>query len=399
MPTNEEIYSARWIVPVTSPPIHGGWIRLQDGLIVELGESGCPAGASDLGDVAILPGLVNAHTHLEFSDCEQPLGTENMPLADWIGHVIRSRGVTTTLQKTAAIKLGIEECISAGVRLIGEIATPPLNYASVVGSSIDYVAFAEVLGLNDSRSAERLVAAEDHNSNSEHGGWSPHAPYSTTWLTIEDTVRRARQTGLPLAMHVAESPDERELIQHGTGKFAKSLKAIGVWQDGLFPWNNRSFPHLIQLLSKAPRSLLIHCNDLRNEEIEELAQHGDMSVVYCPRTHAYFGHSEHPCVRMMERGVRVALGTDSRASNPDLNLWGEVQFLLNRRSDIEPQNVLKMATANGADALGKERFGRIEKGCTPGLGIVTTEATTLAELHKDFATHCYTPLKTDPRTR
>jgi cytosine/adenosine deaminase-related metal-dependent hydrolase len=160
----------------------------------------------------------------------------------------------------------------------------------------------------------------------------------------------------------------------------------------MFPWGDDPFGQLIQQLSKSPRSLLIHGNDLQTDEIAQLRQFSHLSVVYCPRTHAYFGHDPHPVDRLLKAGVTVALGTDSKASNPDLNLWREVQYLLQVRPDLDPLSVLHMATAAGADALGQDKRGRIAAGCRADLGFIRTSAANLQQLPEAFANADYTPL-------
>ncbi len=343
-----------------------------------------PAPGRDLGDVALLPGLVNAHTHLEFSDCPRPIGHRGMPLEQWIRHVIQTRAGTTAESKQNAVAAGFRESQDAGVQLIGEITTTPCEYPSN-GDSPELVTFAEVLGLSSSRAEERLDSAMTHNETYANAGWSPHAPYSTSFGIVERCVMLARQYGRPVAMHVAESPAERELLRSGSGPFAETLRELGVWQDRLFPWCDDPYGQLIECLSHAPQALLVHANDLRESEIARLAEHRRMSVVYCPRTHDYFGYPPHPVRLMLDAGLRVALGTDSRASNPDLMLWKEVQFLLNRRADLDPATVIKMATLNGADALGRADLGRIEVAAQPSFGYVETEAQSLTQLYADFA--------------
>ncbi len=375
--------TAKWIFPVSREPIHRGWVRLHGGEIVEIGSGAAPSGAKDLGDVALLPGLVNAHTHLEFSDRRQPIGRPGMALHDWIGKVIAARRGTTVASKRLAIAQGVRESLAAGVRLIGEIVTPPSHYP--IDSNLpSMVRFAEVLGLSPERGGERLEAAIRYNESDERAGWSPHAPYSTSLDLVDSCLLNAKASGRPLAMHVAESVAERELLAAGTGPLAETLRSLGVWQEQLFPWGDDPFGMLIDRLSEAPLAVLIHGNDLRPSEIDRLGQCPTVSVVFCPRTHAFFGFDKHPLDRMLSAGVRVALGTDSRASNPDLNLWREVQFLLRNRSDLAPQDVLRMATMNGADALGYHRLGRIEVGCDGGLGQVATTGSKIEEVYEDF---------------
>ena len=379
------------------PPIYRGWIRTSSGgidsthgkqQILEIGTGSKPRGSIDLGDVALLPGLVNAHTHLEFSDQSSPIGNPGISLSEWILEVIRRRGETTQESKAAAIKAGLIESVEAGVACLGEISTPPALLDILTShygerSQIDIVAFAETLGLDKARAAQRLQWAHDFVASSEHTAISPHAPYSTTWKTIEDCVALANQHQRPLAMHVAESPCERELLATGTGPMAESLRSLGVYRKELFPWMDTTFENLINLLAHAPQALLVHGNDFNSKEIASIANQANLSVVYCPRTHHFFRYDKHPVAEMLTAGIRVALGTDSRASNPDVDLWKEVQFLLKNRPDIPAATVIKMATQYGADALMRSDLGRIAVGCdVQHLGVVQTDAakeTTLCE--------------------
>ncbi|WP_372723774.1 amidohydrolase family protein [Novipirellula sp.] len=383
-------FAARWIFPVSSPPIHGGWVRMDRQQIVEVGQGAAPTDAEDLGDVALLPGLVNAHTHLEFSDCDAPIGEPGIALYRWVGQVITARQSATGQAKAAAIAKGLQESFDAGVSLVGEIATLPSEYPSQSdfppqNQSPELITFAETIGLSQQRGDERFAHTEQHVQTQPDGGISPHAPYSTSRPLIERCVQLACQTNRPLAMHVAESPAERQLLCDGSGPFAETLKQLGVWDASLFPWGGQPFEWLIDQLAKAPYGLLVHGNDLQVSDIEKIANHPSLSVVYCPRTHHFFGYPPHPVHAMLERGVRVALGTDSRASNPDLNLWREIQFLLNQRPDIDPEEVLGMGTIWGADAMGRFRHGRLQRGSFARFNLVSTSAKTLQGVYRDFA--------------
>jgi cytosine/adenosine deaminase-related metal-dependent hydrolase len=194
-------------------------------------------------------------------------------------------------------------------------------------------------------------------------------------------------------MHVAESKDERELLCNGRGPLAETLKTLGVWQDSFFPWGDDPFVDLIDRLATAPAGLLIHGNDLNEREIDRMASHSNLSLVFCPRTHHFFRFDPHPVARFLARGVRVALGTDSRASNPDLNLWREVQFLLRHREDLDPDTVIRMATVHGAEALGRLRLGAIEPGRLAALGCVRTTASTEGQVYRDFRDQDFEPIE------
>lgn len=384
--------AARWIVPINRPPIQGGWVQLQGEKVVDVGSGKPPAQAEQLGDVALLPRLVNAHTHLEFSDCRQPIGQQGTLLSDWIGEVVAARAGTTAEQKVDAIQAGMNESREYAVALIGEITTPPCQY-SEVGDSHQICPFAEVLGLSPQRYEERIAAATEHLNQNPTAGISPHAPYSTSPAAIARCVDLAGKHQRGLAMHVAESPAERELLTTGQGPFAEALKNLGAWQQGLFPWSGEPIKELIDRLAAAPRVLLIHGNDLSDDEITQLAQHPHITIVYCPRTHHFFQYDRHPVDRLIAAGVSVALGTDSRASNPDLNVWGEVQYLLKHRADLDPNAVLSMATTAGAHALGRSDLGRIQAGATASFAFLRTQATTIDDLFASFAeTNALSPL-------
>ena len=391
------VYRARWILPISRPPIEGGWLAINDHRVIDLGHAhqSPPTEPIDLGDVAILPGLVNAHTHLEFSYLEAPLGHPGIKLYDWIGEVIRSRQFVDA-SRTAAptnaanpIRLGLQQCYDSGTVLVGDIATTPFAIVEPLSDPVpEVVSLAEVLGLNSIRAEEKIIAANEHCerlSGNRHfrAGISPHAPYSTPLQLVERCVDIANKHDLTVAMHVGESVEERRLIEKGDGPFADKLKELNVFPAGVFPWGPDATMNLLNTLSKAPRSLVVHGNDLNEREIDllaKLSKHRQMSVVYCPRTHVFFGYENHPVLRLMAAGVRVALGTDSLASNPDLSLWGEVQWLLEHRQDIGWQSVLAMATLAGADAFGRQDLGRIEIGSRARLLMLPTDAANVAKL-------------------
>ena len=391
MNNHSQVLSARWIIPVTGNPINGGWVRIQDGRVVEMGSKPAPCHAQSLGDVAIFPGLVNAHTHLEFSDCQRPIGESGISLPEWIGKVISTRQSSDETSREQAIGIGIGELVKTGTCLAGEITTPPCEYP-VNESGLDLVPFAEVLGLNAERGSQRLELARSNLRRYPQGGVSPHSPYSTSRETLGACFELARKHHRPIAMHVAESPAERELLRTGTGPFADALQSLGVWEIEQFPWPESPFLKLIEQLASAPRSLLVHGNDLNESEIRLLAEYPHITVVYCPRTHHFFRYDSHPVDQLLSSGVRVALGTDSRASNPDLNLWNEVQFLLNHRSDLDPLSVFRMATWSGSQALGRTDIGCIRPGCIAKFGMVRSDASSLEDLFGDCAMNGYEPL-------
>ncbi|WP_234952611.1 amidohydrolase family protein [Rhodopirellula baltica] len=390
--SSKQTYRARWVMPIDGDPIPNGMMIVQSGRIASIGsfqDSKVEGDVIDLGDVAILPGLVNTHTHLEFSDLTKPVGHTGMELADWIREVITTRGMVDHETRQQNVLKGHAEATASGTQLIADIVTTPMETIAP-----NTIAFAEVLGLSQERGDERMSQAERHLANNtspdsrcDVAAISPHAPYSTPLPLIERCVQVAKQRKTTLAMHVAESPAERELLTNGSGPFAESLRTLGLPIEAFFPWTKANpVSHLIQLLAKSPRALIVHGNDLSETEIEQVKSHPNCSIVYCPRTHHFFQHSNHPVVELLAAGINVAIGTDSRASNPDLDLWGEIQHLLKHRPDLNPTDVLRMATANGADALGRSAtHGRLAAGMPANFITVATSADRVDQLWSDFS--------------
>jgi cytosine/adenosine deaminase-related metal-dependent hydrolase len=347
---------ARVVFPVDRPAIEHGVITIDDhGWIDVVGTQSETDEVIDLGEVALLPSLVNCHTHLEFSHLNRPLGHAGMRLDRWIRLVIAERGQSAE-SRGAAINRGLQECARCGATLVGEIATGGSEAYNDRGYVI--APFAEVIGFSHARadSAFSAVCKELNLLRNQLGevGISPHAPYTVSPGLLEKLVGLAVERLLPVAMHLAESAEELELLDAGTGPFQALLEERSMWDAEAIPRGSRPMDYL-HVLAKAPRSLIIHGNYLDEDEREFIAANADrMSIVFCPRTHDYFRHPPYPLLDLLEKRARVALGTDSRASNPDLNLWAEMRFVAKAFPRLDPHQVLRMVTLSGAEALGRD---------------------------------------------
>jgi cytosine/adenosine deaminase-related metal-dependent hydrolase len=207
---------------------------------------------------------------------------------------------------------------------------------------------------------DRVDAALEKHLNV---GISPHAPYTVHPELLQRLIDSAVARNLPVAMHLAESLEELELLRDNTGPFQQLLADRSMWDPEAIPLGSKPLDYL-RVLSQAPRALVIHGNYLSSEEIAFLGENREtMSAVYCPRTHAFFGHSAYPLAKMLEAGVRVPLGTDSRASNPDLNLLSEMRFVAKQFPNLTPETILQMGTLWGAESLGlNQDIGTLEPG-------------------------------------
>jgi aminodeoxyfutalosine deaminase len=370
---------ARWIVPVDRPPIADGIVSVADGRIVTIGENFSGRPPIDLGDVAVLPAFVNAHTHLEFSLLEKPLGTPEMPFTDWIGEVVGWRHrlaaqfavdvAGLAAYRRSAIAAGLAESRRAGVAAIGEIAMAgcPLD-AYGVEAGVSVVALLELLGRAEHQVGPLLDRAAAHVESLRRGGsvrpgLCPHATYSVHPELLRRACALSAAEDIPVAIHVAESLQELALLESHSGTLVDLLVQLKAWYPVELPRGMRPLDYL-ESLQNAHRSLVIHGNYLAADEIDFLASRRErMSVVFCPRTHAYFGHEPYPLLDMLRAGVRVAVGTDSRASNPDLSILAELRHVAQRRPRPDLAEILKMGTQSAAEALGIESdYGSIAVG-------------------------------------
>jgi aminodeoxyfutalosine deaminase len=346
---------ARVVFPVDRPPIEHGVVSINGEHVTAVGASAAGGVIHDLGEVGLLPGLVNAHTHLEFSHLARPLGYRDISIVDWIRLVIAERGRGDSDTATSA---GWTESLRHGASTIGDISAVSSDVAAQFEQQGDMTSFVEAIGFSRARAEsafaatiERLDAISDHRG--QRLGISPHAPYSVSPALLKKLIALAKDRNIPVATHLAESREELEFLYTGGGPFQELLEERSMWDADAVPRGSRPLDYL-RLLANAPRVLVIHGNYLDEAERTFLAAHADrMSLVYCPRTHAYFGHPPYPLIALLNAGARVALGTDSRASNPDLSLLAELRHVAKAYPALDPHTVLSLGTLAGAEALGR----------------------------------------------
>jgi cytosine/adenosine deaminase-related metal-dependent hydrolase len=360
--------TARWLFPVAGPPLANGVLTVAAGRILAVEPAGARAPDLDLGDAAVLPGLVNAHTHLDLSGLRGAVPF-NGSFTDWLRAVIRHRRARAPAEVEADVRAGLAECVRAGTTLVGDISGDGGSWDALAASGIRAVVFRELLGLPRDRADAALAAARgwlaDHPATPTcRPGLSPHAPYSVRADLFGRAALLALKYRCPVATHLAESLEELDLLHHRRGAFVAFLKELGVWDpDGLAA----SPAAVMKVCNVRVPKLFVHGNHLAPSA--RVPRQG--TVVYCPRTHAFFGHPRHPFRELLARGVRLALGTDSLASNPDLDLLAEARFLRRLHPDLPGAALLRMATLAGAEALGwAGETGSLEPGKSADLAVV-----------------------------
>ena len=373
---------ARWIVPVGGPAIEDGWLRIEHGRIVAIGRrrltGNPPSGRSiDLGDSIILPGLVNAHTHLEFSDLERPLDAEG-GLPGWIARVValrraRPSGLEEAARLAGSLRTGLAESLSLGVTTIGEIATavPRGGYPSI-GPRLRI--YREALGLSFSGGRVPGAIARDLDRLRDSAGISPHAPMTVSKALGKALLTEAARRDLPVTMHLAESLAELAYVTGGGGPFRDLFSTLGAWPA------DRPPPVLppsdwISRLARVRRGSVVHGTFLGEPPdataLDRLARHRDrLGLVVCPRTTRLLSGRLPPVRQFLAAGVRVAIGTDSRASNPDLSVLAEARELVGSGA-VSPAEALPMLSRDAAWALGYEhRSGSIAVGRPADLAVL-----------------------------
>jgi len=359
------LLSAAWVAPMDQSIIRDGGVVFESGTILAVGDAKSlraahpDAQVENLGDVVVLPGLVNAHTHLELSHCTP--GGRGEPFTDWIIKLAersgRNSGVPHEQLYGDATRLGIEQCLRFGVTCVGDISQQMhITRPILRNAAIHCVSYGELLGLAKLRRRydELLPRAIDrmHESDRLRIGITPHAPYTVDLPGYRESVALARQHELPLATHLAETPHERDFMETHAGEFRGLWNQIGQWEDGVETFRGGGpidFAHAIGLLDYAA-TLLAHVNYCDDRELDLLAR-GRASVVYCPRTHAFFGHPPHRWREMLSRGVNVAVGTDSCASSPNLNLVDDLRLLHEISPEFPVEQLWELATTRAAKAI------------------------------------------------
>jgi cytosine/adenosine deaminase-related metal-dependent hydrolase len=352
---------AAWVAPMTGPPVRDAAVVLDAGTIVGVASAAAirrafPSGDDvDLGSAVILPGLVNAHTHLELSHLTP--GPTPAGFVDWLLDLMR-RAPAGGASPGDAVKIGIAQCLRFGVTSVGDIsAMPAVTRPVLAASPLAGVACGEVRAMAKRRGflGERLAAAAVPISGGRVvAGISPHAPYSIETDGYRSCLEAAIARDLPLTTHLAESKDEAEFLADQTGPFRQLWAALDAWDDAV----PRSIGGPVRLardlgLLDYPKTSLAHLNYCDDDELQLLAR-GRASVVYCPRTHDYFGHPPHRWREMLSRGINVAVGTDSCASSADLNLVDDLRLLHRIAPEMSVASLWEMATVRAARAIGSD---------------------------------------------
>jgi len=296
-------------------------------------------------DVAVLPGLVNAHAHLQL----EPLGRREPEFVRWVGAVMAQRGDKTPAQLRATARDAMQQLLRDGATAVGEIDSTGVSNAALRALPVTGRCYRELTGFHLRGAAARALVRQRWPVDGAglRPALSPHAPYSVS----DDLLRAALTRARHVAIHCAELPEEQRFLRDGDGPFAELLRRLGRLPDDFRARGCGAVRWLERCGALRPGTQLVHCQELERGDAARIAANG-CSIVVCPGTIDYFGRTPPPVDAWLRRGIPVGLGTDSRASNAGWSMRHELQRAAALWPQLSPSQLLAMATAHGGRALG-----------------------------------------------
>lgn len=367
-------YRARYVVPVATSPIVDGIVAVDGERITYVGPaSTAPAGRTvDLGYALLLPGLVNAHTHLELTAMRGFL--EDLDFRAWILRLTTAkRAVLSRDMLLDAARYGIDEGLKHGITTYADTCDSGVAFDAMRERGVRGIMYQEVFGPDPAQCAASLAELRDRIDRLRpletplvRLGVSPHAPYTVSDALFAAVARYAREGNLPVAIHIAESGLEQELVVRGQGAFADGLRARAI---SVAPRARTPVELLADLDVLSARPLLIHCVRVDDGDIARIAR-SRCTVAHCPASNAKLGHGIAPLTDLLSAGIPVGLGSDSVASNNRVDMLGESRLAalfqrarLGSFAEISASDAIRLATLGGARALGVDaEVGSLEVG-------------------------------------
>ncbi len=384
------LYCARWILPLSSPEIVDGAVAVDGQKIVSVGnrntllEQYPEAATRELGESVIIPGLVNAHSHLELTAMRGFLEDEAADFFAWLRKLTSARLERMTADDLrVSASWGACEAARAGVTCVADASDAALqSMKALCDVGLRGIVFQESFGPDPRLAQEnfeklmtKIAGLRERETSLVKAGVSPHAPYTVCSQQLQMISKLALEQKLPLMMHAAETEMEVRFLREGRGPFAEGLRSRGIeWRaPGVSPIQ---YLHDAGVLETMP--LLAHCIRVDEADLETIKQ-TETRVAHCPKSNAKLGHGVAPFAKMVEKGIQVGLGSDSVASNNTCDLLEEARFaLLLARSggscDLNSDDILRAATLGGAYSLGLAgQAGELKEGLQADFAVVSLD--------------------------
>lgn len=373
------IIRARLVVTMDGPPIENGAVRVREERIVEVGNFSELTGADqiiDLGDHILLPGLINAHCHLDYT-CLRGKIPPPQSFTDWIHAINAEKAKLSAEDYLASIKTGFADAEQSGTTTIANLTAFP-ELIGQIKAPIRTCWFAEMIDVRRGPENSAALSSQVSKRNEivdrafeslktiDDKGFAPHAPFTASANLYRCSEEFARCENMLLTTHLAESREEMQMFRDADGPLYDFLRALGRdMADCGRTTPLQAFGRIVQLTESNPRTrdkrseslgthdpwIVAHLNELTENDFDLLANiPPKFSIVHCPRSHAYFGHSDFKFERLRDLGFNICLGTDSLASNEDLSLFAEMRKF-HDQFHARTQKILEMVTVDAARAL------------------------------------------------
>jgi cytosine/adenosine deaminase-related metal-dependent hydrolase len=364
------IIRSRTVVPMAGEPIDNGAIAIAGNTIVAVGRfdeirKHRKKEVLDLGERIVLPGLINAHCHLDYTTLRGKIAPPTS-FTEWIRAINAEKATLTQDDYVASIREGFAEAQRFGTTTIANLTAFP-ELAGAIAEPIRTWWFGELIDIRNPLEADRIAnTAAAQLRQKKQWGLAPHAPFTASPRLFARCEEIAREENIPLTTHLAESREEMQMFRNGSGPAFDFMQSIGRPMDDCGRETPFSLFKRTRIVDE--RWIIAHLNELGESDFELLRTERKFHIVHCPRSHTYFNHAPFRLRRLRDLGFNVCLGTDSLASNSDLSLFAEMRELLRKNPDVSPRQVLEMTTVNGAAALGQEgKLGCITSGAAADL--------------------------------
>ncbi|TET33335.1 MAG: hypothetical protein E3J72_17315 [Planctomycetota bacterium] len=313
--------------------------------------------AVDLGRALLSPGLINCHNHLELTALGPRIHRTKI-FTDWLDEVRELRDSLDDDYLVESTVQGVDESIAAGVTTVVDHCKSGTARKALESKPVRAIIAHELIAFDRKTFAESKPGWKERlawpESERFRHGLAPHAPYSTSKELLEWVKRYKDERDFVISMHTLENPHEVEFLETGRGYFHDFLEHLGILQDDFDPPGVGPVEFLNDLGLLGKKFILVHGNYLTDEDIE-IVRAGGTTVCYCPRSHHYFYHENYPLKNLLKAGINVALGTDSMVSNWSLSMLEEMRFVYENYEAVSPETIFRMATRNGARAIGEEK--------------------------------------------
>lgn len=400
------IHRAKWVVPVTSSVIEDGAVAVFHDKIAGVGRTQdiltrFHGKIIDHDSAILCPGLVNCHTHLELSGLHMRLSPTSS-FSRWVTNMLEAKENLSKQDEEDAVKNAISGLKNEGVIAIGDIGNSTIAPAMLAESHfIDICVFFQEIICLKRQDAPDLNAMDRGLKNLEHNGFlatiAPHACYSVFPELFKAIKGLCNRRNRPFSVHAAESEEEMTFLASGTGPMRIFLEKKGKWPLEFHIPKTSPIRHLHSLGVLDADTICVHCVHLDDEDLNLLASSGATACL-CPRSNLFLGSGIPPAVKLISKGVHIALGTDSLASNDKLSIFAEMSSLARLAPEIPSETIFRAATLGGATALKlSDRIGSLKPEKKADFLLIRTGNCKTAQEVYDFLIH-YTPSDTGKET-